>query len=69
MALVAVAYYRPTASSVPIVLWPLYADSAVAVALATLSLLTLVPAVRRGGEVSDAPVSRPLAYLHTVAFV
>lgn len=69
MVLVGIEYYRPTASSVPVVLWPLYADSAVAVALATLSLLTLVPGVRGGGDVSDAPVSRPLAYLHTVAFV
>ncbi|GAB7091543.1 hypothetical protein JCM18237_18140 [Halorubrum luteum] len=69
MFFVGVAYYRPTAGDVPIPLWPLYADSAVAVALGTLSLLTLVPTVLDGGDVGDAPMTRPLAYLHTVAFV
>ncbi|WP_418282982.1 DUF1405 domain-containing protein [Halorubrum sp. DTA98] len=69
MFLVGVDYYAPTIGTVPVLLWPLYADSAVAVALATLSLLTLIPTVRSGDDVADAPVSRPLAYLHTLAFV
>jgi len=70
MFAVGVGYYAPTAGEVPVWLWPLYADSAVAVALGGLVLLTLVPTVRAGGAVStDAPTSRPLAYLHTLAFV
>lgn len=48
-------------------LWPLFADSPTATALATLSFATLLPNLgRRAGE---APANRPLAYLHTVAFV
>ena len=70
MLAVGIAYYAPTASEVPVVLWPLYADSAVAVALGGGVLLALVGTVRRGGDVTaDAPVSRGLAYLHTLAFV
>ena len=70
MFAVGVGYYAPTAETVPVPLWPLYADSAVAVALGGVVLLTLVPAVRAGGSVvADAPTSRALAYLHTLAFV
>ncbi|MDB9247613.1 DUF1405 domain-containing protein [Halorubrum ezzemoulense] len=70
MFAVGVGYYAPSADEVPVVLWPLYADSAVAVALAGGVLASVVPTVRRGGSVTaDAPTSRGLAYLHTVAFV
>ncbi|QKG93879.1 DUF1405 domain-containing protein [Halorubrum salinarum] len=70
MVAVGVAYYAPTAGQVPVPLWPLYADSAVAVALGGAVLASLVATVRRGGDVTaDAPASRPLAYLHTLAFV
>ncbi len=48
-------------------LWPLFADSPTATALATLSFATLLPNLGRGVE--RAPVNLPLAYLHTVAFV
>lgn len=70
MLAVGSGYYAPTAGEVPVALWPLYADSAVAVALGGGVLATLVATVRRGGDVTaDAPVSRGLAYLHTLAFV
>ncbi|WP_460558845.1 DUF1405 domain-containing protein [Halorubrum pallidum] len=70
MFVVGVGYYAPTAGSVPVWLWPLYADSAVAVALGGSVLVSVVPTVRAGGNViEDAPTSRPLAYLHTVGFV
>ena len=70
MFAVGVGYYAPTAGEVPVALWPLYADSAVAVALGGGVLASLVGTVRRGGDVTaDAPASRGLAYLHTLAFV
>ncbi len=69
MFAVGVGYYAPTAGDVPVWLWPLYADSAVGVALGGLVLASVVPTVRAGESVVDAPTSRPLAYLHTVAFV
>lgn len=69
MLAVGIGYYAPTAGEVPVPLWPLYADSAVAVALGGIALLSLVPTVRRGEPVAAAPVSRGLAYLQTVAFV
>ncbi len=69
MLAVGVGYYAPTAGDVPVPLWPLYADSAVAVALGGITLVSLIPTVRRGDRVTDAPVSRALAYLHTLAFV
>ena len=63
-------YYAPTAGEVPVALWPLYADSAVAVALGGAVLAAVVPTVRGGGDVTaDVPTSRPLAYLQTLAFV
>ena len=70
MLAVGAGYYAPTAGEVPVYLWPLYADSAVAVALGGGVLASVVATVRRGGDVTaDAPASRPLAYLHTLAFV
>ncbi|MBP1922083.1 putative membrane protein YpjA [Halorubrum alkaliphilum] len=69
MFLVGVDYYAESLSDVPTVLWPLYADSAVAVALAALALATVLPTVGSGGDVSDVPTNRALAYLHTLAFV
>lgn len=69
MFLVGVDYYAGTLGDVPTPLWPLYADSAVAVALAALSLATLLPTVGSGGRVTEAPTNHALAYLHTLAFV
>ena len=69
MFLIGVDYYAATLSDVPTVLWPLYADSAVAVALGALALATLLPTVGSGDDVSDVPTNRALAYLHTLAFV
>jgi uncharacterized membrane protein YpjA len=72
--LVGVAFYATATqpfgyrlAEVPTFLYPVYADSPVALALATLSLATLLPNL--GRRVADAPVNRPLAYLHTLAFV
>lgn len=70
MCIIGVAYYAPTAGTVPVWLWPMYADSAVAVGLGGIVLLRLVPVVRANNAVTDAaPISRPLAYLDTLAFV
>ncbi len=69
MFLVGVRYYVSTMPGVPTALWPLYADSATAVALATLALVTLFPLLALDRAVTDPPASRPLAYLHTLAFV
>lgn len=65
--LVGVRFYVETMPDVPTLLWPLYADSPTALALATLSLATLLPNL--GNRLSEAPINRPLAYLHTLAFV
>ncbi|GAA0722093.1 hypothetical protein J2744_000179 [Halorubrum trapanicum] len=70
MLAVGVGYYASTAGGVPVPLWPLYADSAAAVALGGTVLVATAPTVRRGGDVTaDAPNSRGLAYLQTLAFV
>jgi len=50
-------------------LWPLFADSPAATFLMALSVVTLWPALGRAGGATDAPLNRPLAYLHTAAFV
>ncbi len=65
--LVGIRFYVDTMPEVPTLLWPLYADSPTAIALATLSLATLLPAL--GSRLREVPVNRPLAYLHTLAFV
>lgn len=67
--LVGVRFYVETLTDVPTLLWPLYADSPVAIALATLALATLLPTVGSGERATDAPTNRALAYLHTLAFV
>ncbi len=69
MFLIGVDYYAPTLGDVPTLLWPLYADSAVAVALGALSLATLLPTVGGGGRLAEVPTNRALAYLHTLSFV
>ncbi|MFB6123702.1 MAG: DUF1405 domain-containing protein [Haloferacaceae archaeon] len=68
--LVGVSFYvhsDPALADLPTFLYPLFGDSPTALALATLSLATLLPNL--GRRVRDAPQNRPLAYLHTLAFV
>lgn len=65
--LVGVRFYVDTMPAVPTLIWPLYADSPTAIALVTLSLATLLPNL--GCRLRTAPINRPLAYLHTLAFV
>ena len=65
--LVGVRYYVETMPAVATFAWPLYADSPAAVFLGLLSLTTLLPNL--GRRVSEVPINRPLAYLHTLAFV
>jgi uncharacterized membrane protein YpjA len=72
--LVGVAFYAApdrafglALAAVPTFAYPLYADSPTALALATLSLATLVPNL--GSSPGTAPRNLPLAYLHTLAFV
>jgi uncharacterized membrane protein YpjA len=47
--------------------WPLFADSPAAALLGALAFATLLPAL--GRPLEAAPFNRPLAYLHTLAFV
>jgi len=68
--LVGVSFYvhsDPSLRELPTLLYPLFADSPAALALVTLSLATLLPNL--GGRVTETPQNRPLAYLHTLAFV
>ena len=65
--LVGVRFYVDTMPAVSTLLWPLYADSPTAIALATLSLATLLPTL--GRPLAATPTNRPLAYLHTLAYV
>jgi uncharacterized membrane protein YpjA len=68
--LVGVSFYvhsDPSLRDVSSLVYPLFGDSPTALALVTLSLATLLPNL--GRPVSEAPVNRPLAYLHTFAFV
>ena len=68
--LVGVSFYvhsDPSFADLPTFLYPLFGDSPTALALATLSIATLLPNL--GRPVDEAPVNRPLAYLHTLAFV
>ena len=68
LSLVGVRFYVDRGlAEVSTFLWPLFADSPTATALATLSFATLLPNLGRGVE--RAPANLPLAYLHTVAFV
>lgn len=69
--LVGVRFYVESLPAIPTVLWPLYADSPVAVALAALSLATLLPFVAGPARrpITAVPTNRALAYLHTLAFV
>lgn len=68
--LVGVSFYvhsDPSLAALPTFLYPLFGDSPTALALATLSIATLLPNL--GRPVREAPVNRPLAYLHTLSFV
>ena len=68
--LVGVSFYvhsEPSLAALPTFLYPLFGDSPTALALATLSVATLLPNL--GRPVRATPVNRPLAYLHTLAFV
>jgi uncharacterized membrane protein YpjA len=68
--LVGVSFYvhsEPSLADLPTFLYPLFGDSPTALALTTLSVATLLSNL--GRPVRDAPVNRPLAYLHTLAFV
>jgi uncharacterized membrane protein YpjA len=68
--LVGVSFYvhsEPSLSDVSSLLYPLFGDSPTALALATLSLATLLPNL--GRRVTDAPNNRVLAVVHTLAFV
>lgn len=48
-------------------LWPVFADSPAATFLMALSVVTLWPTL--GRPIEAAPQNRPLAYLHTLAFI
>ena len=65
--LVGVRFYVETLPEVPTFLWPLYADSPVAVLLMALSLTTLVPFI--GRDLDGATTNLVAVYLHTLAFV
>ncbi|MEF8781362.1 MAG: DUF1405 domain-containing protein, partial [Haloferacaceae archaeon] len=65
--LAGIRFYVETLTGVPTLLWPLYADSPTAIALATLALATLLPNL--GRHPNRSPANRPLSYLHTFAFV
>jgi len=58
---------RGTMEQISPLLWPFYTDSPGAAFLMALSLATMLPNL--GSRLSDAPQNRPLAYLHTFAFV
>jgi uncharacterized membrane protein YpjA len=65
--LVGVRFYVAEMVDVSTALWPLFADSPVALLLAMFSLVTLLPFV--GRDLDAVPSNRALAYLHTLAFV
>jgi uncharacterized membrane protein YpjA len=54
-------------ASVSTFAWPVFADSPAAAVLGALAFATLLPAL--GRPLETVPVNRPLAYLHTLAFV
>ncbi|MFB6090242.1 MAG: DUF1405 domain-containing protein [Halobellus sp.] len=68
--LLGVSFYvhsEPSLADISSLLYPLFGDSPTALALATLSVATLLP--RLGGSVTEAPSNRLLELLHTLAFV
>lgn len=65
--LVGVRFYVAEMVGVSTALWPLFLDSPAAIALAIVSLATLLPAL--GSDLDAVPANLPLAYLHTLAFV
>lgn len=65
--LVGVRFYVRDLPDVPTWLWPLFADSPVALFLAILSLTTLLPTIGRG--LDAVRHNRVLAVLHTLAIV
>ncbi|WP_302081869.1 DUF1405 domain-containing protein [Salinibaculum rarum] len=65
--LVGIRFYVAEMVAVSTALWPFFLDSPVALAIAMLSLATLLPTV--GADLDSAPVNLALAYLHTLAFV
>ena len=65
--LVGIRFYVEDLPAVSTWLWPLFADSPVALFVAMLSLSTLLPSV--GRSLDAVPANRALAYLHTLAFV
>ncbi|SFR55637.1 DUF1405 domain-containing protein [Halogeometricum limi] len=68
--LVGVSFYvhsEPSLREVSSLLYPLFGDSPTALALATLSFVTLVPHL--GRPVRDAPTNAVLSVIHTLAFV
>jgi uncharacterized membrane protein YpjA len=65
--LVGIRFYVTQMVAVPTALWPLFADSPAAIFLAMLALAALLPAV--GARLDAVPVSLPMVYLQTLAFV
>ncbi|WP_435184717.1 DUF1405 domain-containing protein [Halobellus sp. EA9] len=68
--LLGVSFYvhsEPSLSELSSLAYPLFGDSPTALALATLSVATLLP--RLGERVTEAPSNRLLELLHTLAFV
>lgn len=58
--------HGPGLAAVSTFLWPLYADSPAATALAALAFATLLSNV--GRRLEELPLTLPMAYLHTLAF-
>lgn len=68
--LLGVSFYvhsEPSLADISSLLYPLFGDSPTALALATLSFVTLVPHI--GKRVRDAPTNDVLCIIHTLAFV
>ncbi|RLM57656.1 DUF1405 domain-containing protein [Halobellus sp. Atlit-31R] len=68
--LLGVSFYvhsEPSLADLSSLLYPLFGDSPTALALATLSIATLLPNL--GRRLADAPSNRLLTVLHTLAFV
>lgn len=65
--LAGVRFYLEVMPGVATFLWPLFADSPVAIALAVMSVMTVAP--HTNGRVSDIQNTTVTAYIHTFAFV